>query len=154
MTVLHPPPLPIVGLGLSSLTLGTVGLVLFFLPILGLPISAIGLAIGLAGVGNALLGGSVRLRMAYGGTWLSLLAVGVNAAILIAPNQPFPAPVPELVPHMQLRERFVAPPAPLSQRESSALPLAALPLAALPLAALSPATLRPAATTMLLLPLS
>jgi hypothetical protein len=57
--------------------------------------------------------------MAYGGTWLSLLAVGVNAAIMIAPNQPFPAPVPELVPHMQLRERFVPPPAPLSYRRST-----------------------------------
>jgi hypothetical protein len=138
MTVLHPPPLPIVGLGLSSLTLGTVGLVLFFMPILGLPISALGLAIGLAGVGNALLGGPVGLRMAYGGTWLSLLAVGVNAAIMIAPNQPFSAPVPELVPHMRLREQFVPPPAPLSQRESSGPLLAAL---------------SPAATTMLSLPL-
>jgi hypothetical protein len=136
MTVLHPPPLPIVGLGLSSLTLGTVGLVLFFMPILGLPISALGLAIGLAGVANALFGGPVGLRMAYGGTWLSLLAVGVNTAIMVAPNQPFPAPVPELVPHMQLRERFVPPPAPLSYRRSTRPPLVATSSAAITMCSL------------------
>ncbi len=46
----HAPP---VGWGMTSLVLGTVGLLLFFLPILGAPISGLGALIGLIGIGMA-----------------------------------------------------------------------------------------------------
>jgi hypothetical protein len=38
---------------MTSLVLGTVGLLLFFLPILGAPISGLGALIGLIGIGMA-----------------------------------------------------------------------------------------------------
>ena len=43
-------------LGLTSLVLSAVGLLLFFLPILGIPLASVGLLFGLAGLLAALFG--------------------------------------------------------------------------------------------------
>jgi hypothetical protein len=78
-------PNPHVGLGLTSLALGSVGLGLFFLPVLGIPLSGFGLAFGVAGLLVALLGGPSSFRWSVGGTALGVLALGVNLAIAQAP---------------------------------------------------------------------
>ena len=50
----HNPPL---GLGLTSVVLGAVGLLLFLLPVLGIPFGTAGLAFGLVGFVVAVVGG-------------------------------------------------------------------------------------------------
>jgi hypothetical protein len=73
------------GLGMAGVTLGTMGLLLAFLPILGIPISAFGLLFGLIGFGATLVKGGVRLRWSVWGTGLSAAALAINIAIVYAP---------------------------------------------------------------------
>src|SRR5437764_783921 len=94
-----PPSAP----GMLSQVLGAIGLLLFFLPILGLPISAFGLLSGLLGVGMTFGRGGLPLRWSAIGSMVSALAVAVNLAIAYAPgadqvarNAPAPwQPVPD-----------------------------------------------------------
>ena len=72
---------PLVGLGMASLVLGTVGLLLALLPVLGVPISAFGLALGLASLLVAWRKGGIRLRWTLAGIAVSALALGANVAI-------------------------------------------------------------------------
>ena len=85
----HSPP---VGLGMSSLVIGTIGLMLFFLPVLGIPISAFGLLFGLLGLLVTLVGGraggGARLRWTLAGIAVSCLGLAVNIAIAYAPGLP------------------------------------------------------------------
>jgi hypothetical protein len=81
------------GLGMAALVLGMIGLVLFFLPILGIPVSACGLVCGVAGCCGAVAG--LSLRWSLGGVALCSLALLVNFAIYYAPAgylQPHTAP--------------------------------------------------------------
>ena len=80
---LQDPPL---GLGLISVVLGSVGLLLFFLPILGIPLSGFGLLFGMLGFLLALVGGPSSLRWSAAGTALCVLALGVNVAVARAPE--------------------------------------------------------------------
>ena len=57
MTAITSSPERHVGMGLMSVVLGSVGLLLFFLPILGIPLAAIGLAFGVIGFFMANIGG-------------------------------------------------------------------------------------------------
>lgn len=71
-----------VGLGMSSLVLGTIGLALALMPVLGLPISASGLLIGIVGVFVARFGRrGTNLRWALQGVAVSFLALSANVAI-------------------------------------------------------------------------
>ena len=74
---------PFTGLGMSSLVLGTVGLMLFFLPILGIPISVLGLFFGLVGFGVGLFRPRVSLRWSLGGIGMSALALLLNIGIAV-----------------------------------------------------------------------
>jgi hypothetical protein len=69
-----------------ALVLGTVALLLFFLPILGIPISACGLFFGLAGIVVALFGTAGSLRWALAGSAVCFLALAINLAIVYAPG--------------------------------------------------------------------
>jgi ABC-type Fe3+-siderophore transport system permease subunit len=94
----HSPPME---LGMSSLVLGTIGLMLFFLPVLGIPISAFGLLFGLLGLVAALFwskgGGGARLRWTLAGIAVSFLGLAVNIAIAYAPAGYLPGrDVPQL----------------------------------------------------------
>src|SRR5262249_15332490 len=102
---------PLVGLGMSSLVLGVIALLLFFLPILGIPISACGLFFGLAGLGGALFVGGVSLRWSVGGIFFSGLALAINLALAYAP-QDYLADRPPREPWRPAPDRpYVSPPA-------------------------------------------
>jgi hypothetical protein len=79
---IHDPPL---GLGLTSVVLGVVGLLLFFLPILSIPLGGVGLVFGLGGLVLALFGGWTSLRWPVAGIALSGLALAAGLAIAQAP---------------------------------------------------------------------
>lgn len=64
---------------------GAVGLLLFFLPILGIPLAGTGLVIGLVALLTAVFGGRSSLRWAVLGTALCVLALVVGLAITLAP---------------------------------------------------------------------
>lgn len=97
------------GLGITSFVLGMIGFTLFFLPILGAPISAIGLVFGIIGCfAEATVRGS--LRWAVAGVFLSALALGTNVAIAYSPEgyeHPPAGQTPALVPDRP----YVPPPA-------------------------------------------
>ena len=80
------------GLGAVSVLLGVIGLLLFLLPVLGLPISACGLLLGIAASITACGSGGLRLRWGLMGLSLSALALGVNLAVAFAPGGYLPAP--------------------------------------------------------------
>jgi hypothetical protein len=104
----HEPP---IALGMLSLVLGTVGLLLFFLPILGWPISAFGLFFGLLGIVVSFSRGGVSLRWSFMGSAVSALALSINLAIYSAPGgylpEPFGRPLWQSVPDRP----YVPPPA-------------------------------------------
>ncbi len=77
-------------LGLTSLVLSAVGLLLFFLPILGIPLASVGLLFGLAGLLAALFGARSSLRWSVLGVLLSFLALGTDLAIARAPQSRIP----------------------------------------------------------------
>ena len=77
-----PPP---VSLGLASLALGTIGLALFILPVLGVAIAALGLLVSLAGIARTALGRQDHLRWALGGLCVSAFAVSVGLVVALAP---------------------------------------------------------------------
>ena len=94
MTPVRSQRFPPLGLGIASVALGAVGLMLFILPILGIPISGSGLVVGIAGVA------------------VCLLALGVDVAIDYAPADYLdPRPPPPGLAPMPPRQ-FVPPPAP------------------------------------------
>ena len=80
------PGLPPLGLGLAAIVLGTIGLLLAPLPILGTPIGGAAGMLAVAGVAKAIYGRNASLRLAVGGTLLSLVAIGFNVAIYLAPS--------------------------------------------------------------------
>lgn len=77
--------LPPVGLGLASAVLGGIGLLLFILPVLGIPISMLGLLLGLGGCAAGLFSRRVSLRLSIAGVILSGLALIADTAITWAP---------------------------------------------------------------------
>ena len=74
------------GLGSASFVLGAIGLLLCPLPILGAPISSIGLIGGLVGCGLVLAASTGNFRWAAAGVALSALALCVNLAIAYVPS--------------------------------------------------------------------
>jgi hypothetical protein len=85
-------PLPLLALGMLSLVLGTIGLLLFFLPILGVPVSAFALLVGVLATIMAPFGIGGRLRWALAGLAMSATALAVNLAIAYAPGGYLPNP--------------------------------------------------------------
>lgn len=76
---------PLTGLGMVSLVLGTMALILFFLPILGIPISVLGLFFGIIGFIAALFLPGASLRWGLAGIATCSLALFINIAIVYAP---------------------------------------------------------------------
>lgn len=111
MLSLRDPNNPWLAMGMTSLVLGFIGLSLFFMPVLGIPVSIFGVGFGILGLAVALFTPATSLRSSLGGICLSCLALGVNVAIANAPGGYLPKPtVPR--PWQQAPDRpFVAPPA-------------------------------------------
>jgi hypothetical protein len=78
-------------MGLTSVILGSVGVLLFFMPVLGIPLGAVGLAFGIVGLLMAILGWT-SLRWAVVGIVVSGLALGIGIAIALAPSGFLPNP--------------------------------------------------------------
>lgn len=105
----HMPP---IGFGLGAVTLGAISLLLFFLPILSLPISGAAAVVGLLGVWVALRGGREKLRLSIAGLLMAFCAQSIVWGIAIAPSGYFmPRPVFPDRPPIRVRP-YVSPPAP------------------------------------------
>ncbi len=101
-----------VGLGMASLVLGVIALLLFFLPILGIPLAAFGALFGLVGLTLALADAGQSLRWNLAGLLTSLLALGVNLAVAYAPGG-YPGTMHDVRPWEPVSANpYVSPPAP------------------------------------------
>jgi membrane associated rhomboid family serine protease len=83
---------PPLGMGLTSVILGSVGSLLFFLPVLGIPLGAVGLAFGVVGILAAIVGRWTSLRWSVAGIVVSAMALGIGVAIAMAPAGFLPSP--------------------------------------------------------------
>jgi hypothetical protein len=72
-------------MGLTAAILGSVEVLLFFLPILGIPLGAVGLAFGIIGFLIGIFGRWTSLRWSDVGIVVSGLALGIGIAIALAP---------------------------------------------------------------------
>jgi hypothetical protein len=120
---------PVIGLGMLAVVLGTIALILFFMPVLGVPISSLGLLCGLVGFLCALFVPGEGLRWSVAGVAMSSLALLVNVAMTYAPAGYLPTPNPP-PPWQPVPDRpYVPPPAgqlrlPASlRRQHAALPM-------------------------------
>jgi hypothetical protein len=112
MTKSSPTSDPPLGVAVTSVVLGAVGSLLFFLPILSIPLGAIGAVLGLTGIVLAIRGGWTSLRWSIVGLVVSAAAMGMGVNIAQAPagylrSRAIPLnarPVPE--------QPYVPPPAP------------------------------------------
>src|SRR5579885_223265 len=111
MNHLHSSEVPPVGLGMLSLVLGSIALLLFFLPILGLPIGAFGLIFGVAGVIAASFTAVTNLRWSLMGSAVCAVALAVNLAITCAPEGYLAPPKPPRMWQSVPDRPYVPPPA-------------------------------------------
>jgi hypothetical protein len=95
---------------MTSLVLGIIALLLFFLPVLGIPISVCGLLAGLVGVPVA-LSFRLTLRWCAAGIATCILALLVNLAIVYAPSGYIPSPRPPRLWQTAPGEPYPPPPA-------------------------------------------
>jgi hypothetical protein len=109
---------PPLGLGLASVVLGAIGLMLFVLPILAIPISACGLAAGVIGMVAAAFWSSIDGRLALAGAVLCLLAMIVEFALAQAPSGNWGQPSDPSTATPLLPRSYIAPPAPFHGRFS------------------------------------
>jgi hypothetical protein len=72
--------------GMAALAIATVGLMLAWFPVLGIPLSAFALLLGLVGLIVHWPRGGVLLRWALAGTALAAVALAINVAIAYAPH--------------------------------------------------------------------
>jgi hypothetical protein len=103
---------PLLGFGMTSVVLGTIGMFLFFLPILGMPLSVLGLLFGIAGFFVALPQWGVSMRWSLGGVAMSALALAINVVIAMAPEGYLPAHKSGELWRQDYDSPYVAPPAP------------------------------------------
>jgi hypothetical protein len=111
MSTLSPLSDPPVGTGLTSVLLGSVGVLLFFMPVLGIPLGAVGLAFGILGLLMAVCGGWTSLRWSVVGIVVSGLALGIGIAIALAPAGVLPNPKGPPVRQSMPDQPYVPPPA-------------------------------------------
>jgi hypothetical protein len=78
--------MPAPAFGMTSLVLGVIALLLFFLPILGIPLSIAGIVLGVLALIGAMVRVQMNLRWAIAGLATSCLALAINVAIWHAPN--------------------------------------------------------------------
>ncbi len=112
MSPLPRPQSPPDDFGMLSLVVGAIGLIFFFLPILGIPLGAMGLLFGIVAIPRAYRWGGVRLRWGLLGCAMAALALAVSLAIAYAPGGYVPGPITRPPPWQPVPGRpVVAPPA-------------------------------------------
>jgi len=108
-------------LGATAVVLGIVGAVLFILPILAVPLAAIGLLFGLVALGLALFRNRRALGWSAVGVAVSALALAIGLGVAHAPADFLPSRRAPLDTSPVVRPLYVPPPArPGSVRESGA----------------------------------
>jgi hypothetical protein len=70
---------------MASLVLGVIALLLFFMPILGIPLSVCGMFFGIVGLFASFTASRTNLRASIAGLAASSLALAINVAIANAP---------------------------------------------------------------------
>jgi hypothetical protein len=75
---------------MSSLVLAVIALLVAFLPVLGIPIAACGLVLGIAGIVVTLCVRGAGLRWGLAGVAVSVVALAVNLALAAAPSNELP----------------------------------------------------------------
>jgi hypothetical protein len=103
---------PPLGLGLASVVLGAIGLMLFVLPIVAIPISVCGLAAGISGIALSGFLKNIDVRLAVAGAVVCTLAIGVEMAIAYAPSGDWGQPADPSTSSPAMPRPYVAPPAP------------------------------------------
>jgi hypothetical protein len=103
--------IPPSGVGLTSMILGAVGLLLFFLPILSIPLSCLGFMFGLAGLLMAVYGGWASLRLSVAGIALSSLTLVLSVAIAQTAAGYLSIPLRSAVEQQVPDQPYVPPPA-------------------------------------------
>jgi hypothetical protein len=83
MSTIPDTPADRTGLGAASLALGCVGLCFFFLPVMGIPVSAVGLLLGLIGLAAGRGRTGRGQRLAVSGTLLCLAALALDSALAL-----------------------------------------------------------------------
>ena len=78
-------------LGMSSLVIGLIGLALFFMPIMGIPLGLIGVVCGVVGLGATMLVKGVSPRWSLEGIVVSGVALAANYFIASAPDSELPS---------------------------------------------------------------
>jgi hypothetical protein len=102
---------PPLGLGLASVVLGAIGLMLFVLPILAIPISVCGLVAGVCGIGLARFWKTIDGRLALAGVVVCALGISVELAIAYAPSGDWGRPADPSTSSPAMPRGYVAPPA-------------------------------------------
>jgi hypothetical protein len=98
-------------LGVSALALSAVGLLLFFMPVLGIPLAGCGLLFALAALLAAFVErGEWDLRWAIFGLVLSLVALTINVIVVWPPRNTIPHQAELTTPSPAARP-YVSPPA-------------------------------------------
>ena len=77
---------PLPALGMTSLVLGVIALLLAFMPVLGIPLSICGVALGAVAIVASLSFPGTYLRWSLMGLSTSVLALAINVAIQSAPT--------------------------------------------------------------------
>src|SRR5260370_31242944 len=80
------PPCLLPAFGMTSLVLGHIALLVFSMPIMGIPIAALGLLFGLIGIGMRLFTTATSLRWSLAGIAVCGLALTVDVGIAYAPK--------------------------------------------------------------------
>src|SRR5947209_11178635 len=80
------PLAPMLSFSMTSLVLGFLATMVFFMPILGIPIALAGIVCGIIGIGMALRSRDYSMRWGLGGLAMSLLALGMLLALYYAPE--------------------------------------------------------------------
>jgi hypothetical protein len=94
---------------MTSVVVGLIGLLLFLLPLLAIPISMFALGFGVVGFAVGWFAGGPSLRWSLAGIVVSSVALSVSVAMNLAPSGDLPSPA---VGKPQAPERPYAPPPP------------------------------------------
>lgn len=103
---------PRIGLGMTALVLGLIGILFTFLPVLAFPISVCGLVLGAIGLVAGFFSGGPALRWSIEGVVVCIVALSTNLIINFLPEgYALPNPSPARAWRQPADRPYVPPPA-------------------------------------------